>query len=148
MVMLVEPAVAAEESALNVYNAAGDVYDGKWITYNMLNGDLASKRNSLTQYETVMNNAEASWQDSSDANAVANANLRDLKAEYATTFQGIENAVQKVDDLENQLAQAKIDLANIPKPTASDKRKPKKTVAKYFADAAYMPRGGFVPNPK
>ena len=141
-------AVAAEETALNVYNAAGDVYDGKWITYNMLNGDLASKRNSLTQYETVMNDAEVSWQDSSDANAVANANLRDLKAEYATTFQGIENAVQKVDDLEKQLAQAKIDLANIPKPTAADKRKPKKTTTKYFADGAYVPRGGFVPNPK
>ena len=141
-------AVAAEENALNAYNAAGDVYDGKWTTYNMLNGDLASKKNNLTQYETVMNNAEANWQSCSDTSAVANANLRDLKAQYATTFQGIQNAVQKVDDLEKQLEQAKNDLANIPKPTASDKRKPKKITSKYFADSAYVPRGVFVPNPK
>lgn len=141
-------AVAAEEQANQVYLASETNYDGKYLTYAMLSQDLAAKRGTLSGYELVMNDSEINWQNCSDANAVAAANLRDLKAEYATTFEGIEAAVTKVDNLEKQLAQAKIDLANIPKPTASDKRKPKKTAAKYFADGAYLPRATFVPNPK
>jgi len=141
-------AVAAEEQANQVYLNAETNYDGKYLTYAMLSQDLANKRSTLNGYESVMNDSEANWQNCSDANAVAAANLRDLKAEYATTFEGIEAAVAKVDDLEKQLAQAKIDLANIPKPTASDKRKPKKSVTKYYADSAYIPRPTFSPLPK
>ncbi|NBW57123.1 hypothetical protein EBR43_04930 [bacterium] len=141
-------AVNEEEQANQVYLAAEDNYDGKYLTYSYLSQDLASKRTTLTNYETVMNSSEANWQSASDTSAIANANLRDLKAEYATTFQGIQTAAQRVDNLQAQLEQAKIDLANIPKPTASDKRKPKKSNPKYFADGAYIPRGAFVPNPK
>jgi hypothetical protein len=141
-------AVAAEEQANLVYLAAEDVYDGKWLTYVMLNGDLASKRNTLNQYESVMDASELAWQNRSDDEAVASANLRDLKAEYSSTFAGIQSAVQRVDDLEKQLEQAKLDLANIPKPTASDKRKSKKIVNRPMADGAYMPRQTFAPDPK
>jgi len=74
--------------------------------------------------------------------------LRDLRAEYSSTFEAIESAVQQVDDLETKVAQAKVDLANIPKPSASDKRKPKKTTNKYFADGAYLPRQAFLINLK
>ncbi|NBW11498.1 MAG: hypothetical protein EBR82_26055 [Caulobacteraceae bacterium] len=141
-------AVAAEERALTAYNTASDDYDSKWITYNMLNQDLANKRSILIQYENVMSTAEDTWQSCSDASAVALANFRDLKSQYATTFEGIKAAGDKVDNLQAQLEQAKQDLANIPKPTAADKRKPKKATAKYFADGAYVPRGTFQPNPK
>ena len=141
-------AVALEEQANQVYLNAENNYDGKYLTYSMLSQDLATKRNTLNGYEAVMNDSETNWQNRSDDNAVAAANLRDLKAEYATVFEAIEAAVAKVDSLENQLSQAKIDLANIPKPTASDKRKPKKAVVKYFADGAYIPRATFAPNPK
>jgi hypothetical protein len=141
-------AVAVEEQANQVYLNAETNYDGKYITYAMLSQDLASKRGVLNGYESVMNDSETNWQNRSDDNAVAAANLRDLKAEYATVFAAIQTAVAKVDSLENQLSQAKIDLANIPKPTASDKRKPKKTAPKYFADGAYIPRATFVPSPK
>jgi predicted nucleic acid-binding Zn-ribbon protein len=141
-------AVAIEEQANQVYLNAENVYDGKYMTYAMLSQDLAGKRGVLNGYESVMSTSEMNWQNRSDDNAVALANLRDLKAEYSSTFEAIETAVQRVDDLEKQLAQAKIDLANIPKPTASDKRKPKKAVVKYFADGAYIPRATFAPDPK
>lgn len=141
-------AVAAEEQANEVYLAAETNYDGKHITYAMLSQDLSSKRNVLNGYESVMDNSELNWQNRSDDNAVALANLRDLKAEYSSTFEAIETSVAQVDSLEKQLEQAKVDLANIPKPTASDKRKPKKTATKYFADGAYIPRATFVPSPK
>ena len=141
-------AVAAEEQANQVYLNAETNYDGKYMTYAMLSQDLAGKRGVLNGYESVMNDSETNWQNRSDDNAVAAANLRDLKAEYSSTFEAIETAVQRVDDLEKQLSQAKIDLANIPKPTASDKRKPKKAVVKYFADGAYIPRATFAPDPK
>jgi len=123
-------------------------YDGKHLTYSMLSQDLSTKRSVLINYETVMNSAETNWQICSDNNAVANANLRDLKMQYASIFTAIENSVTKVDTLEKQLIQAKIDLSNIPKPTASGKRKPKKSAIKYYADGAYIQRGGFVPDPK
>jgi peptidoglycan hydrolase CwlO-like protein len=141
-------AVAAEENANQVYLSAEDNYDGKYIAYSLFSQDLANKRNILTGYEAVMNDSESNWQTCSDNNAVALANLRDLKTEYATTFQGIQDAASRVDQLQAQLDQAKIDLANIPKPTASDKRKPKKNAVKYFADGAYMPRQVFSPDPK
>jgi hypothetical protein len=90
-----------------------------------------------------MGNAESNWQNRSDDKVVADANLRDLKTEYSSTFEAIESAAQQVDNLEAQIVQAKLDLANIPKPSASDKRKPKKTTNKYFADGAYLPRQQF-----
>ena len=141
-------AVAVEENANQIYLSAEDNYDGKYLTYSMLSQDLSTKRGILSSYETVMNDSESNWQTCSDSNAVALVNLRDLKAEYATTFQAIQDAASRVDQLQAQLDQAKIDLANIPKPTASDKRKPKKNVVKYFADGAYMPRQVFSPDPK
>lgn len=141
-------AVAIEEHANQVYLNAENNYDGKFILYSMLSQDLSGKRSVLNGYESVMNNSEINWQNRSDDNAVALANLRDLKAEYSSTFEAIESAVQQVDNLEKQLAQAKVDLANIPKPTASDKRKPKKPAIKYFADGAYIPRATFAPDPK
>ena len=42
----------------------------------------------------------------------------------------------------------KIDLQNIPKPSAKDKRKPKKVTNRPMADGAYMPREIFFPVPK
>ena len=140
--------VAAEEQANSVYLNAEINYDGKQLTYSMLSQNLSSKRGTLSDYETVMNNSETDWQNCSDDKAVADANLRDLKAEYATVFNAIQGAVAKVDELENKLAQAKVDLANIPKPTATSKRVPKKTITKYFADGAYLPRATFMPSPK
>lgn len=141
-------AVAVEEQANQVYLDAELNYDGKYLTYSMLSQDLASKRDILNTYETVMDNSEITWQNKTDNEAVASATLRDLKAEYSSTFEGIQQAVNRVDELEKQLEQAKIDLANIPKPTASDKRKPKKITNRPMADGAYIPRDIFVPVPK
>jgi len=141
-------AVAAEEQANVVYLNAEANYDGKHLNYSMLSQELAGKRTVLNGHETVMNDSESNWQNRSDDKAVADAELRDLKTEYATVFDAIQGAVANVDDLEARLAQAKVDLANIPKPTASSKRKPKKAVVKYFADGAYLPRATFVPSPK
>jgi peptidoglycan hydrolase CwlO-like protein len=141
-------AVAVEEQANLTYLNAEDVYDGKWLTYLNLSGELASKRTTLNQFEFVMDSAEEVWQISSDDKAVKDANLRDLKAQYGSTFNAIENAANQVDALEAQIAQAKIDLANIPKPSASEKRKPKKSTPKPMADGAYVPRPTFAPVPK
>lgn len=141
-------AVAAEEQANQIYLNAEDAYDGKWLTYLNLSGELASKRTALNQFEFVMSSAEEVWQTSSDDKAVKDANLRDLKAQYGSIFNAIEDSARQVDDLEAKLAQAKIDLANVPKPTASDKRKPKKATPKPMADGAYVPRPTFAPSPK
>ena len=141
-------AVASEEQANQVYLNAENNYDGKYMNYVMLSGDLADKKSTLIQLEDVMNTYESNWQTCSDNDAVADANLRDLKAQYGTTFEAIENAAQRVDDLEAQLAQAKIDLANIPKPSAQSQRKNKKQTIRAYADGAYMPRQAFNPDPK
>jgi len=141
-------AVAAEEQANVVYEAACNDYDDKQITYGYAGSELASKRNILIPIEDIMNGAEFNWQNRSDDKVVADANLRDLRAEYSSTFEAIESAVQQVDDLEAKVAQAKVDLANIPKPSASDKRKPKKSTTKYFADGVYLPRQTFLINLK
>jgi predicted nucleic acid-binding Zn-ribbon protein len=141
-------AVAAEEQASVVYQNACDVYDGAQLTYGYAGNELANKRATMAVLENVMSAVESKWQSSSDAKAVADANLRDLKAQYSVTFAGIDAAAQKVDGLEAQLAQAKIDLANIPKPTAADKRKPKKTTQKFYADGAYLSRQQYVLNLK
>lgn len=141
-------AVANEENANQIYLNAENVYDGKYLDYMMLSGDLASKRSTLNQLEGVMNNYENDWQTCSDDKAVKDANLRDLKAQYGTTFNAIENAANQVDALEAQLAQAKIDLANIPKPSAQSQRKNKKQTIRAYADGAYMPRPTFSPVPK
>jgi len=141
-------AVAAEENASVVYQNACDDYDGKQITYGYAGSALASKREILRPLEDVMSNAEVVWQNSSDTKVEADANLRDLKAQYSSTFAAIESAAQQVDDLEIKVAQAKVDLANIPKPTAADKRRSKKNNPKYFADGAYLPRQAFVINLK
>jgi len=141
-------AVAVEEQANRVYLDAENVYDGKYLTYGMWSQELARKRASLNQFEFVMTSAEEVWQNSSDDKAVKDATLRDLKAQYGSTFEAIENSAQQVDDLEARLAQAKVDLANIPKPSASDKRKPKKSTPRPMADGAYFPRPTFAPVPK
>jgi len=137
-------AVAAEENANVVYEDACNVYDGTNVAYGYAGSSLANKNAILVPLEYVMNNAESDWQNRSDDKVVADANLRDLKAEYSSTFEAIESAAQQVDDLEVKVAQAKIDLANIPKPSASDKRKPKKITNRYFADGAYLPRQAFL----
>jgi predicted nucleic acid-binding Zn-ribbon protein len=137
-------AVAAEENANVVYEDACNVYDGANMAYGYAGSSLANKNAILVPLEYVMNNAESDWQNRSDDKVVADANLRDLKIEYSSTFEAIESAAQQVDDLEAKVAQAKVDLANIPKPSASDKRKPKKTTNRYFADGAYLPRQVFL----
>jgi predicted nucleic acid-binding Zn-ribbon protein len=136
--------VAAEEQANVVYQNACDAYDGKMTAYGYAGTTLSAKRAILTQKNSDVQSAENTWQTSSDTKAVADANLRDLKNQYSVTFSGIDNAAQKVDSLEAQLAQAKIDLANIPKPSAADKRRPKKSNPKYYADGAYISRQQFV----
>jgi len=141
-------AVAAEEQSSVVYQNASDVYDGKQTTYQYAEEELAGKKAVLVSLENVMNIAESTWQNSSDTKVEADANLRDLKAEYSSTFAAIESAAQQVDDLEAKVAQAKVDLENIPKPTAASKRKPKKNNPKYFADGAYLPRQAFSLNLK
>ena len=141
-------AVAAEEQANETYLNAENSYDGSWLTYLNLNGELAGKRTTLNEFENVMSNAEEVWQISSDDKAVKDANLRNLKTQYGSTFNAIESAALQVDDLEAKLAQAKIDLANVPKPSASDKRKPKKATPRPMADGAYVPRPTFAPLPK
>lgn len=141
-------AVAAEEQANIIYLNAENNYDGKYMDYMMLSGDLANKRISLESLENIMNISETDWQICSDDKAEKDADLRDIKAEYATTFAGIQSAVNRVDELEAQIVQAKNDLANIPKPTAQPKRKNKKQTVRAYADGAYMPRQTFAPVPK
>lgn len=141
-------AVAAEEQANVVYSNACDDYDGKQITYGYAGSELASKRNILIPIEDIMNGAESTWQTSSDNKVIADANLRDLKTQYSGTFNAIEAAAQQIDDIEALIVKAKVELANIPKPSAADKRKPKKNNPKYFADGAYLPRQAFLINLK
>ena len=141
-------AVAAEEQANVIYSNACDDYDGKQATFGYAGSSLAGKQAILRPLENVMSNAEFVWQSSSDTKVEADANLRDLKAQYSSTFAAIESAAQQVDDLEAKVAQAKVDLANIPKPSASDKRRSKKNNPKYFADGAYLPRQAFLINLK
>ena len=141
-------AVASEEQANEVYLNAENNYDGKYLNYIMLNQDLAGKNSILNQLENITTDFENNWQVCSDDKAVKDADLRDLKAQYSSTFSGIETAALKIDDLEAKLAQAKIDLANIPKPSAAEKRKSKKVTPKPMADTAYVPRPTFAPDPK
>jgi F0F1-type ATP synthase membrane subunit b/b' len=141
-------AVAVEEQANEVYLDAEYNYDGKYLNYIMLSQDLAGKNSVLNQLEIITTDSENNWQICSDDSAVKDADLRDLKAQYGSTFNAIENAALQVDDLEARLAQAKIDLTNIPKPTAAEKRKPKKVTPKPMADAGYVPRATFAPSPK
>jgi hypothetical protein len=141
-------AVAAEENANVFYQNACDDYDGKQLAYGYAGNQLSSKRATMASLENVMSDAENVWQNSSDTKAVADANLRDLKAQYSVTFAGIDSATKKVDTLEAQLAQAKVDLANIPKPSAADKRRPKKSTQKFYADGSYLSRQRYVLNLK
>jgi len=141
-------AVAVEEQANEAYLDAEDNYDGKYLNYIMLSQDLSNKKSVLNQLEIVTTDAENNWQACSDDKAVKDADLRDLKAQYGSTFNAIETAALRVDDLEAKLAQAKTDLANIPKPSAAEKRKPKKVTPKPMADAGYVPRATFAPVPK
>lgn len=141
-------AVKAEEDANKTYLDAETNYDNKNTIYLLLSQDLNTKKQGLSQYENVMSQAETVWQACSDSKAIADASLRDLKVEYESIFTAIQKAGQKVDDLQALLDQAKLELASIPKPTAKDKRKPKKQVVKYFADGVYLARQVFMPDPK
>ena len=141
-------AVMVEEQANEVYLNAEYNYDGKYLNYIMLSQDLSNKNSTLNQLENLTTDSENNWQACADDKAVKDAELRDLKAQYNSTFVGIETAALRVDDLEAKLAQAKIDLTNIPKPTAAEKRKPKKVTPKPMADAGYVPRATFAPVPK
>jgi hypothetical protein len=137
-------AVSVELQADVVYTNACDSYDDANLTYGYLGADLSLKRNILQGLESVMGEAEIAWQTASDDKVYADANLLDLKIQYAATFDAIEQATVKVDGLEAQLLQAKQDLVNIPKPSAQEKRRSKKIVVKYFADSAYLARQRFV----
>jgi len=141
-------AVALEEQANKTYLDAEDNYDGKYLNYMMFSQDLSGKNSVLNQLEIITTDSENNWQACSDDKAVKDAVLRDLKAQYGSTFNAIETAALRVDDLETKLAQAKIDLKNIPKPTAAEKRKPKKVTPKPMADGAYVHRPTFAPIPK
>jgi PA14 domain len=137
-------AVAKEEQNNQIYLNAETNYDAKYLVYVNTGQSLGLVKNKLNDANNIVANAENVWQTSSDNSVIADANLRDLKAQYATTFAGIENAAQRVTDLEAQLAQAKIDLANIPKPSASSQRKNKKKTIRAYADGAYVSRQQFV----
>jgi len=141
-------AVALEEQANQVYLNALAKYDGAMQAYGFAGQSLSAQRSILSGKDVLVQSAEDTWQKASDDKAVCDADLRDLKTQYASIFTAMDNAQNRVDQLTVDLQQARDDLANIPKPSASDKRAPKKVVAKYFADAAYVPRGGFVPSPK
>ena len=140
--------VAVEEQANQTYLNAETAYDSAYQAYAYAASGLSLQRTVLQQKDSFLQSAENVWQQASDSKAECDATLRDLKTQYASIFDAMDKASDKVDQLTAQLEQAKQDLVNIPKPTAADKRVPKKIVAKYFADAAYVPRGGFMPNPK
>jgi hypothetical protein len=141
-------AVAAEEQANQVYLDKENVYESVFLTYVALNQSLSIELSELQAFEQVLNGFESDWQNASDDRAVADANLLDLKNEYSTTFDAIAAAASLVETLEAQLAQAKVDLANIPKPTAAPARKNKKTTTRAYAGEAYRPKAAFVPIPK
>jgi len=145
---LLVAAVAKEEQANQVYLDAETDYDTKYTVYSNMGQSLNLEKNNLSNATDIVVNAENVLQTCSDNKAVADANLRDLKAQYGTTFNAINDAVNRVDTLEAQLAQAKIDLANIPKPSALPKRKGKKQTVRAYADGAYMSRQQFVINLK
>jgi hypothetical protein len=141
-------AVAAEEQANQIYLDKENVYESAFLTYVALNQSLSIELSELQAFEQVLNGFESDWQNASDDRAVADANLLDLKNEYSTTFDAIAAAASLVETLEAQLAQAKVDLANIPKPTAAPARKNKKTTTRAYAGEAYRPKAAFVPIPK
>ena len=146
--LLYVQAVAVEEQANQTYLQAESNYDAKYLIYSYANQSLSLKRTVLQNKDVLMQNVENVWQQASDSKAICDADLRDLKTQYASIFDAMDQASNRVVMLTEQLQQAKQDLANIPKPTAQDKRVPKKVVSKYLADSAYIPRGVFVPNPK
>jgi len=145
---LLVAAVAKEEQANQVYLNAEIDYDSKYLTYSNMGQNLALEKNNLSGVTDILVAAENVSQTCSDNKAIADANLRDLKAQYGTTFSAIESAVNRVDNLEAQIVQAKIDLANIPKPSAQPQRKSKKQTIRAYADGVYMARQKFVINLK
>jgi hypothetical protein len=141
---LLVAAVAKEEQANQTYLNAEVDYDSKYLTYSNMGQNLALEKNNLSGVTDILANAENVSQTCSDNKVIADANLRDLKAQYGTTFNAIESAVNRVDSLEAQIVQAKIDLTNIPKPSAQSQRKNKKQTIRAYADGVYMARQKFV----
>lgn len=140
-------AVADEEQALQVYNAAGDAYDAATLAYNQALDLLTAEQGLLSGADQTLALAETSWQAASDDKAVKDAALAALKVKFASTWDAINNQAGVVDGLETQLVQAKAALAAIPKPSAPQKVS-KKPTNKPVAPSKVTPRGKFVPNPK
>jgi hypothetical protein len=140
-------AVANEEQALTTYNDAITVYEDSVLVYENKQLTLSNLRQSVNDASITLGEYETTWQNTSDDFAVKDAALTVLKAKYAQTFNAINNQIQLVDSLESQLAQAKIDLANIPKPTPPTKAV-KKVVTKSTPVTKTQPKSTFVPVPK
>lgn len=140
-------AVANEEQALVDYENALTAYDNAVSTHTDKQNILQNLNLSLENATTILNNYEIAWQNASDDFAVKDAALTTLKTKYADTFNAINNQVNIVDNLETQLAQAKVALENIPKPTSPSKAV-KKTVSKGVAVTKTQPKPTFVPVPK
>jgi PA14 domain len=141
-------AVAAEERANQVYLNAQNQYDGCWLGYVAQGQNLANQRTQLTAQGNVVADSENAWQNASDAKAIADANLLDLKNQYNSVFKAIQNANDQVDALVSAVEKAQADLQAIPLPSAQSMRVNKRTNVHVLADGAYMPRGIFVPVPK
>ena len=141
-------AVAAEERANQVYLAAQNQYDSCWLTYVAQGQSLGAQRNQLTAQGNTVADAENLWQGASDAKAVADANLLDLRNQYNSVFKAIQNANDQVDALVAAVEKAQADLQAIPLPSAQSMRVGKRTNVHVLADGAFVPRGLFTPTPK
>jgi len=141
-------AVAAEEQANQTYLAAQNQYDGAYLAYVNQGQSLANQRNQLTAQGNTVADAENSWQGASDAKAVADANLLDLRNQYNSVFQAIQNANDQVDALVAAVEKAQADLQAIPLPSAQSMRVGKRNNVHVLADGAFVPRGLFTPTPK
>ena len=141
-------AVAAEEQANQSYLAAQNQYDTNWLAYVAQGQSLANQRGQLTAQGNVVASCEAVWQGASDAKAVADANLLDLRNQYNSVFKAIQNANDQVDALVAAVEKAQADLQAIPLPSAQSMRVGKRTNVHVLADGAFVPRGLFTPTPK
>ena len=141
-------AVAAEEQANQVYLAAQNQYDTNWLAYVAQGQSLANQKNVLNAQGNTVADSENAWQGASDAKAVADANLLDLRNQYNTVFKAIQNANDQVDALVAAVEKAQNDLQAIPLPSAQSMRVGKRSNVHVLADGAYTPRGLFIPLPK
>jgi len=141
-------AVAVEEQANQTYLAAQNQYDGCWLAYVAQGQSLSVQKNNLNNQGNAVADSEGNWQSASDDKAIADANLLDLRNQYNSVFQAIQNANDQVDNLVAAVEKAQADLQAIPLPSAQSMRVGKRTNVHVLAEGAYSPRGLFTPIPK